>query len=43
MLGTNEITKMAKAIVIKLPVLNGIESSDEDQQTLILLEVDIAL
>jgi HTH-type transcriptional regulator/antitoxin HigA len=38
MLITNEITQMAKAIVTQLPILNGISSTDEHQQALILLE-----
>jgi HTH-type transcriptional regulator / antitoxin HigA len=38
MLVTSEITQMAKAIVTQLPILNGISSSDEHQQALILLE-----
>lgn len=38
MLVTNEITKMARAILAQLPILKGIENSDELQQALILLE-----
>lgn len=38
MLVTNEITQMARAILAQLPILNGIENSDEHQQALILLE-----
>ena len=38
MLVTNEITQMAKAIVTQLPILNGISSTGEHQQALILLE-----
>ena len=38
MLVTHEITKMARAILAQLPILNGIENSDEHQQALILLE-----
>ena len=38
MLEANEITQMAKAIVAQLPILNGISSTDEHQQALILLE-----
>ena len=38
MLVTNEISQMAKAIVTQLPILNGISSTDEHQQALILLE-----
>ena len=38
MLFTNEITEMAGAILAQLPILNGIENSDEHQQALILLE-----
>jgi HTH-type transcriptional regulator / antitoxin HigA len=38
MLVTNEITQMAKEIVTQLPILNGISSTGEHQQTLILLE-----
>jgi HTH-type transcriptional regulator/antitoxin HigA len=38
MLVTNEITLMAKAIMAQLPIMNGISSTDEHQQALILLE-----
>ncbi|GGN38084.1 MULTISPECIES: hypothetical protein [Marinomonas] len=38
MLVTNEISQMAKAIVTQLPILNGISSTGEHQQALILLE-----
>ncbi|MCZ2722362.1 hypothetical protein O1D97_12175 [Marinomonas sp. 15G1-11] len=38
MLVTNEIIQMARAILAQLPILNGIENSDEHQQALILLE-----
>lgn len=38
MLVTNEISQMAKAIVAQLPILNGISSTGEHQQALILLE-----
>jgi len=38
MLVTDEITQMSKAIVTQLPILNGISSTGEHQQALILLE-----